>query len=223
MEPVSRWGVIDVNMVGLPMPRGTWLLLVVAAIPMLVAEVVAAAPGYPVEDQQPEAYVVAYDETSHVLTLSPSTTMTLDQSYEGEPLGPDGDSLPPSGGAGADDVASGVVGGPNGQINHGQVLQRLRDLLDGQNSACLTSAVAQSDLGKGDQQVRSGDVETVDSGTLTDELGSAIVDVDCTKTNPSDDSGSANSGKGPPSERPESASGKDKAPDRPDKAPGSDK
>jgi hypothetical protein len=209
------------NMAGLPMPRGTWLVLVVAAIPMLVAEVVAAAPGYPVEDQQPDAFVVAYDETSHVLSLSPSTTMALDQPDEVEPSGPDGAPPPPSGGA--DDVVSGVVGGPNGQINHGQVIQQLRDLLDGQNPACLTSAVAQSDLGKGDHQVRSGDVETADSGTLTDELGSAIVNVDCTKNNPSDESGSAGVGKGSPSERPESAGKSDKAPRGPDKAPGRDK
>ena len=138
--------------VGLPMPRGTWLILVVAVLPVLASQVASAAPGYPVEDPKGTSYTVAYDPPSQVLTLTSSTIGTTDSSVT------TGDSSPEPSVAVSDSV-TGVVEGPNGQVNHGQVMKQLHELTDGQNSGCLTSAVAQSDLGKGDQEELVGEID----------------------------------------------------------------
>ena len=181
------------NTAGLPMPRGTWLILVVAVLPVLASQVASAAPGYPVEDPQGTSYTVAYDPPSHILTVtSPTSTPQVDD-------------------PGVDTVVSGVAEGPNGQVNHGQVINQLHVLTDGRNSGCLTSAVAKTDLGRGDESVSA------------DEIGSLVIDVDCSRTSDSTDRGSVKS---------DEASGKsDKAaeekPEKPhgksDKAPGEDK
>jgi hypothetical protein len=167
------------NTVGLPMPRGTWLLLVVAVLPILVAQVASAAPEYPVEDPQGASYTVAYDPPTQILTLTSSSS-----SHAGATATPDAPA------------ASVLVEGPNGQVNHGQVMQQLHELTDGSNSGCLTSAVAKSDLGKGGESVSA------------DEIDSLTVDVDCTKTA---DSAGSDSGKS------------DEAPGKSDKAPGKGK
>ena len=52
-----------------------------------------------------------------------------------------------------------LVGGPNGQINHGQFMKLFHELVDKQGMGCLNRVVAHSDLGKGDQQVRTSDVD----------------------------------------------------------------
>jgi hypothetical protein len=152
------------KLVGLPMPRGTWLILVVAVLPVLASQVASAAPGYPVEDPKGTSYTVAYDPPSHVLTLTSSTTAATDGSAAaGE------SSSEPS--VTESDPVTGIVEGPNGQINHGQVMKQLHELTDGQNSGCLTSAVAQSDLGKGDQEGLVGEIDPL------------TVEVDCLDTN----------------------------------------
>ena len=139
------------KMAGLPMPRGTWLILVIAVIPVLVSQVASAAPGYPVADPPGTTYVVAYDSPSHVLTLTSSTIDTIEESAVA------GDTEPDV--AVSESTTSGVVEGPNGQINHGQVIKQLHELTDGRNSGCLTSAVAQSDLGKDDQVEVAGEID----------------------------------------------------------------
>jgi hypothetical protein len=177
------------KMTGLPMPRGTWLVLVVAVIPVLVSQVASAAPGYPVEDPADTSYVVAYDPPSQVLTVTSST-----------PASPDvvvGTTVLPED-LGTDAVVSGVVGGPNGQINHGQVVKEVHELTDGPTSGCLTSAVARSDLGMGEHE------------STADDLDSVALNVDCSKTNGTDASDKA----------PGNPDKSDKAPGKSDKAPG---
>ena len=188
------------KMVGLPMPRGTWLILVVAIIPVLVSQVASAAPGYPVEEPAGTSYVVAFDPPSHVLTLTSSTTSTPDESgiVDGSD-GADG-SVTLVDDPGLDSVVSIVAEDPNGQINHGQVVKKLHELADGHDTGCLTSAVAQSDLGKGAQQVEPGEIDAL------------TIDVNCAKTNNSAHSDSGGSG--------DSQGKSDKAPGRSDKAPG---
>ena len=56
-------------------------------------------------------------------------------------------------------VSAGVVGGPNGQINHGQFMKAFHELVDHQGMGCLNRIMAQSDLGKGDQQLLTSDVD----------------------------------------------------------------
>jgi hypothetical protein len=176
------------NTVGLPMPRGTWLILVVAVLPVLVSQVASAAPGYPVEDPQGTSYTVAYDPPSHMLTVTSPTTSTLVQ-------------------FGAADVSD-AVGATTPQVNHGQVMKQLHELIEGRNSGCLTSAVAKSTLGKGDDQVPA------------DEIGTLIVDVDCSETD-----GSAGHGSGKPDDAPgkSDTAEAEKPRGNSDKAPGKDK
>lgn len=49
------------------------------------------------------------------------------------------------------------VTGPNGQVNHGMFLKTFNEIYEGPNRGCIVRHLAQSDLGKGDQQVRAGD------------------------------------------------------------------
>lgn len=64
---------------------------------------------------------------------------------------------------GADDdcaLSGGSVEGPNGQINHGMFMKLFNSLWDGEGGrGCVIRHLAQSDLGKGDQQVRVPDVD----------------------------------------------------------------
>jgi hypothetical protein len=185
------------KLVGLPMPRGTWLIIVVAVLPVLASQVASAAPGYPVEDPKGTSYTVAYDPPSQVLTLTSSTIGATDGSVA------TGDSSPELSVAVSDSV-TGVVEGPNGQVNHGQVMKQLHELADGQNSGCLTSAVAPSDLGKGDQEELVGEIDLL------------TVEVDC----PDKTQGESDAAQG----KSDTAPGKsDAAQGESDKAPSRDK
>jgi hypothetical protein len=148
--------------VGPTLVKGTWILALVAVLPVLVSQVVAAAPGYPVEDPPGAGIVVGYDAQANLLTFSSETTDTTaapDLSDQAAPVE-------------RTEIASGVVEGPNGQINHGQVIKQLHELTEGKNSGCLTSAVAKSDLGKEDRSVETDgtDVTLIDTECATTDL-----------------------------------------------------
>jgi hypothetical protein len=51
------------------------------------------------------------------------------------------------------------VAGPNGQINHGQFMKLWKSLYEGTGRGCINRYLAQSDLGKGDQQLKVEDVD----------------------------------------------------------------
>jgi hypothetical protein len=72
------------------------------------------------------------------------------------------------------------VGGPNGQINHGQFMKLFHQVVGKQANGCLNRIIAQSDLGKGDQQVRTSDIEDAlesDEGSeATDAIESGTVE-----------------------------------------------
>jgi hypothetical protein len=188
--------------VGLPMPRGTWLVLVVAVIPVLVSQVASAAPGYPVEDPPDTSYVVAYDPPSRVLTVTSPPTSTPASSDTASETELVGGTNPLTDDPDADTVASGVVGGPNGQVNHGQVVKKLHELIDEHNAGCLTNAVARSDLGKGDHQSSEDDVDSV------------LLNVDCSNKSGAEASDEA---AGKSDEAPGTSDG---APGKSDRAPG---
>lgn len=66
------------------------------------------------------------------------------------------------------------VTGPNGQVNHGQVVRSFVHALKElglRGNGCAVRAIAQSEYGKGDQQIRTSDVEdgstTEDGDTAT--------------------------------------------------------
>jgi len=151
--------------VGPTLVKGTWMLALVAVLPVLVSQVAAAAPGYPVENPPGAQIVVGYDAHANVLTFSAETRSTTESETAVE-------RSDPTVAVELADIASGVVEGPNGQINHGQVMKQLHELTEGKNSGCITSAVAKSDLGKGDQSIASDgtDVTLIDTECTTTDL-----------------------------------------------------
>jgi hypothetical protein len=159
--------------VGPTLVKGTWILALVAVLPALVSQVAAAAPGYPVEDPPGAQIVVGYDARTNLLTFSSETTSTTKSEATADPSDP-------TAAVEYVEIASGVVEGPNGQINHGQVMKQLHELTEGNNSGCFTSAVAKSDLGKEDRSINS------DGSDVT------LIDTDCTTTDLLDDKPSAN-------------------------------
>ena len=62
-----------------------------------------------------------------------------------------------------------VVAGPNGQINHGQFMKLFHQIVGKETSRCFNRVIAQSDLGKGDQQVRTSDIEDAVEGDGVEE------------------------------------------------------
>jgi hypothetical protein len=78
-------------------------------------------------------------------------------------------------------LAGGVVSGPNGQINHGMFMKLFNSLWEGNGRGCLMRHLAQSELGKGDQQVKVGDVDPdaeplMDGDTGTIDFASVLAD-----------------------------------------------
>jgi len=78
-------------------------------------------------------------------------------------------------------VFAGVVGGPNGQINHGQFMKLFHQLVDGRGMGCLNRVIAQSDLGKGDQQLRTSDVDATFEPATTGQVDFTTVAADCNR------------------------------------------
>jgi len=76
-----------------------------------------------------------------------------------------------TGADGACGLSGGEVRGPNGQINHGQFMKLFHSLYQGSHRGCLNRHLAQSDLGKGETQLKTGEVDPEftpgDTGTLT--------------------------------------------------------
>ncbi len=76
--------------------------------------------------------------------------------------------------------------GPNGQVNHGTIVSAFVKALKGmelpfKGKGCLVRHIAQTDWGKGDQQVKTGDVEeSTDPETSTEEatVSSVMLEID---------------------------------------------
>jgi hypothetical protein len=76
-------------------------------------------------------------------------------------------------------ISGGVVGGPNGQINHGQFMKLFHQLIDKRGMGCLNRIIAQSDLGKGDQKIRTSDVDPTFAPEPGGEVDFMTVAADC--------------------------------------------
>ena len=147
---------------------GTWSLLVFGVIPLLVAGVASAAPTYPVNLAPETLSTVSYEAASHIptpVTLTPDTV----------------DAVPP----GVDDIIADVsvsVAGPNGEVgdgpmNHGQIVRQSHELAECRQLGCVTRTVAQSDLGKDDQQRRPQEQST--STDTTGSVDPSLLDTEC--------------------------------------------
>ncbi len=76
-------------------------------------------------------------------------------------------------------LSAGQVGGPNGQINHGQFMKLFHQLIDGQGMGCLNRVMAQSNFGKDDQKIRTSEVDDAFAPEATGTVGFETFAVDC--------------------------------------------
>jgi len=114
-------------------------------------------------------------------------------------------------------VSAGVVGGPNGQINHGQFMKLFHELVDKQGMGCLNRIMAQSDLGKGDQQLRASDVDAAFAPDTSGKVDFMTVATDCDKKDKGENAQASLNGKeekdkGDKSGRPDSPGNSGNAP-----------
>ena len=61
------------------------------------------------------------------------------------------------GGAESCELQAAEVSGPNGQVNHGMIMKAFKTLYDGAHRGCVNRYLAQSDFGKGEQQIQAGE------------------------------------------------------------------
>jgi hypothetical protein len=135
-----------------------------------------------------------------------------------------------SGADGECGVSGGDVTGPAGQVNHGMFMKLFNSLYEGTGRGCVVRHLAQSDLGKGDQQVAAGEDSDFDPivGGESGEIDFASVEADCEhgrKTDNEDDIDAQQKGKPEGSGKPENTGKPDHAgkPDNPGRsAPGND-
>ncbi len=144
--------------------RGLITTLLVGAL-LAVSGLAAASPGspHPADADAEELFApIAYEylEDQHLLVYWLITEDEVDCTGEIE--------LP--------EECHGIdVAGPNGQINHGTIMSAfvhsLKDIeFDGPRGQAVRE-LAHSDLGKGDQQVKTGDVTDDDDDDDDDEIG----------------------------------------------------
>lgn len=118
------------------------------------------------DDPEDTVFNYGYDEDNHVLVWGTSASETL------EDCTLEGDSVDISYGPSEEGViqvplaeqeecgVSGVsVLGPNGQVNHGMFMKAFNSVWEGPGRGCVNRFLAQSDLGKGDQQIQVADVD----------------------------------------------------------------
>jgi len=122
-------------------------------------------------------FTYGYDPVSHVLVTGVNLTgdavdCALDGPYEVVYVAAEDGTIAvgPIPGAEACVLEAILVAGPNGQINHGQVVSALSRAIDIAGKGCVMRWIAASGFGKGDQQVRTSDVDPVfaplDMGTI---------------------------------------------------------
>ena len=125
-----------------------------------------------------------------------------DQVAEG--LDPADSPVSYTGAEGVCGLSGGEVSGPNGQVNHGMFMKLFNSLYDGRGRGCVVRHLAQSDLGKGDQQVQANDTtpfESVEAGD-TGTVDFTTAEADCEHGRKADEQGAgaeleARGGNGP--------------------------
>lgn len=134
-------------------------------------------------------------------------------------LEPAGTPVEYSGADGECGLSGGEVTGPEGQVNHGMFLKLFNSLYEGTGRGCVVRHIAQSDLGKGDQQVEAGedpDFESVQAGD-TGVIDFTSIETDCEKVDKATENGENSHGNGKPDQ-----AGKPDSPGKSGSAPGHD-
>jgi hypothetical protein len=124
------------------------------------------------------------------------------------------------------ELTEGEVAGPNGQVNHGMFMKLFNSLFEGSGRGCVVRHLAQSDLGKGDQQVKAGEEEVESDGPEVE--GEASIEFTTIETlcqrGPGDDAELDEEGKGkPPWAGKPDGKGKPESPGKSGSAPGKNK
>ena len=133
-----------------------------------------------------------------------------------------------SGAEGECGLSGGEVSGPAGQVNHGMFMKLFNSLYEGAGRGCVVRHLAQSELGKGEEQVGpegDPDFEAVVAGD-TGEIEFTSINADCEHTDKKSENGTDETAHG--SGRPDTAgkpddTGKPDAPGRSESAPGHNK
>ena len=120
-------------------------------------------------------------------------------------------------------VSAGVVGGPNGQINHGQFMKLIHQLVDGRGMGCLNRVIAQSDLGKGDQQLQTSDVDATLAPATSGQVDFTTVAADCNRDKKDKGENHQASGNGQEKKDKGDKSGRPDSPGNSGNAPGKNK
>lgn len=125
------------------------------------------------------------------------------------------------------ELTEGEVAGPNGQVNHGMFMKLFNSLYGGTGRGCVVRHLAQSDLGKGDQQIKGSSEEDVESDDADaegeDSVEFTTIETLCQR-GPGDDVDLEGEGKGKPpwAGKPE-GKGKPESPGKSGSAPGKNK
>ncbi len=120
-------------------------------------------------------------------------------------------------------VVAGLVGGPNGQINHGQFMKLFHELVDGRGMGCLNRVIAQTDLGKGDQQIQTSDVDATFAPDTTGQVDFTTVAADCNRDKKDKGDNHQASGNGQEKKDKGDKTGRPDSPGNSGNAPGHDK
>jgi hypothetical protein len=87
-----------------------------------------------------------------------------------------------------------IVAGPNGQINHGQFMKAAKSLF-GEGHGCINRYFAQSDIGKGETQLKTSDVDELWEFGENGEIEFTSFEADCKRGKGKDKSEDAKAGK----------------------------
>ncbi len=101
--------------------------------------------------------LVPVDSLEH--GTGPVSFEARDPELVGEEFEPAAGPVDYTGSDGECGLTGAVVGGPNGQINHGQFMKLFNQLIDMRGRGCVNRHLAKSNLGKDLQQVRTPDVD----------------------------------------------------------------
>jgi hypothetical protein len=197
-------------------------IAVLALIGLFISSGMALADPLETEEEPTDSEVLAdtlfsfgYDLINGLLLWNISSVDEPCTLPTGDGSEPDPDADPEC------ELTGGEVAGPNGQVNHGMFMKLFNSLYDGNSRGCVIRHLAQSDLGKGDQQVKVGDETDVETEETDDTapIDFTTVEADCEKggadTGLEDSNGNGNG-------KPDSA-GKPESPGKSASAPGKNK
>ncbi len=122
-------------------------------------------------------------------------------------------------------VGGHLIAGPNGQVNHGQVVSTMAHAIDIAGKGCVMRWIAKSGFGKGADAVKTSDADPEFAPAETGEIDLTTVLASCAAAHGDDDDGDDGDGDddegGPPEDK--KAKGRPESPGNSANAPGRNK